>query len=153
VLSLTKKVGYGLIALTHLSRQPQGQLASARSIAEQFGVPVSLLMNILKELSAAGYVDSVRGARGGYKLSRSPEDITLADLIGTLEGPIRVAECVQAPSSSPAKGSCPLTTGCPIMKPIQEVQDRLYGVMSELTLADIARNGGRAQPAEEALTS
>lgn len=148
MLALTKKVGYGLIALTHLARQPREQLASARSIAEEFGVPASLLMNILKELSSAGYVDSVRGARGGYRLSRDPESVTLAELIGTLEGPIRVAECITAPSGSQPKAECPLSGSCPIMGPVQMVQDRIYNVMSGLTLADVATESADAwQPA------
>ena len=148
MLALTKKVGYGLIALTHLARQPREQLASARSIAEEFGVPASLLMNILKELSSAGYVDSVRGARGGYRLSRAPESVTLAELIGPLAGPIRVAECITAPSGSQPKAECPLSGSCPIMGPVQMVQDRIYNVMSGLTLADVATESADAwQPA------
>ncbi|KKK99134.1 hypothetical protein LCGC14_2635800, partial [marine sediment metagenome] len=94
MLNMTKKTGYGLIAMTHLASLGDGELACARKISEQFGLPTSLMMNVLKQLSAAGFVESVRGARGGYRLAKHPEDISLADLVEALEGPVRLAECV-----------------------------------------------------------
>ena len=84
MLNMTKKTGYGLIAMTHLASLSGGELACARKIAEQFNLPTSLMMNVLKQLSAAGFVESVRGARGGYRLAKRPEDISLADLVEAL---------------------------------------------------------------------
>ena len=64
MLALTKKTGYGLIAMGHLAALARGEVASASAIARQFGVPQALLMNVLKELASAGFVQSVRGAGG-----------------------------------------------------------------------------------------
>src|ERR1035437_1275386 len=109
MLSLTKKTGYGLIAMTHLAQLEAHEVASAREIADLFGVPASLLMNVLKELAAAGYVESVRGAKGGYRLARRPEEINLADLVSAMEGgpPCRppggrLPDCRDAAMSSPS---------------------------------------------------
>ena len=66
MISLTKKTGYGLIALAHLATLPDEKVCSAREIAGRYDMPLSLLMNVLKELASAGYVDSVRGSHGGY---------------------------------------------------------------------------------------
>jgi Rrf2 family protein len=138
MLSLTKKTGYGLIAMTHLARLPDDQHASAREIAEMFGVPTALLMNILKELAGAGYVQSVRGAHGGYRLARDPEHISLAELVGTLEGPMRLAECLREDHKAGEQMICALVDRCPIADPVHRVQRKLSDFLKNLTLADIA---------------
>ena len=137
MLSLTKKTGYGLIAMTHLAGLPDGEVACSREIAEKFGVPASLLMNVLKELSAAGYVTSVRGARGGYRLAQRPEKINLAQLITTLEGPIRLAECLRGEGNGTGV-ICELMERCPIVDPVHRVQRKFKDFLETITLADIA---------------
>ena len=137
MLALTKKTGYGLIAMTYLARLGEGELASAREIAERFGVPSSLLMNVLKELAAAGYVESVRGARGGYRLARSPEGISLADLVEVVEGPVRLAECVINKTADDEECTCQIMANCPIADPVHRVQRRLNDFLKKLTLAEI----------------
>lgn len=137
MLALTKKTGYGLIAMTYLAGLDEGQLASAREIAERFDVPASLLMNVLKELSAAGYVESVRGAHGGYRLAREPEEISVADLVTAVEGPIRLAQCVAGKDPSSDSEPCRLVERCPIADPVHRVQRRLSDFLKTVTLAEI----------------
>ncbi len=64
-MGLTKKTDYGLTALVHLARNDPQKLDSARVIAGHNGMPVSLMMNILKELAACGFMESGRGVQGG----------------------------------------------------------------------------------------
>ena len=137
MLSLTKKTGYGLVAMTHLAHLADDQVASAREIAELFNVPVSLLMNVLKQLAAAGYVESVRGARGGYRLARRPEHVDLAGVVTALEGPIRLAECVTGLAGGDAECTCEVMARCPIVDPIHRVQRRLTEFLKKVTLAEI----------------
>ena len=136
MLSLTKKTGYGLIAMTYLARLPAGQVASAREISEMFGVPTALLMNILKELAAAGYVDSVRGAHGGYRLGRDLGSVSVADLIGVLEGPIRLAECLRHQAGK-SESICDLVDRCPIADPVHRVQRKLRDFLKNVKLAEM----------------
>ena len=136
MLSLTKKTGYGLVAMTHLAGLAEDQVASAREIAELFSVPGSLLMNVLKELAAAGYVESVRGARGGYRLALRPEDVDLAGVVTALEGPIRLAECVTG-SAGDDECTCEVMAHCPIVDPVHRVQRRLTEFLKKVTLAEI----------------
>ena len=140
MLALTKRVGYGLIALTRLAQGPAGRLESAREIAERFGISTSLLMNILKGLAAAGIVESVRGARGGYRLAQGPAEITLADLIGVIEGPVRLAECVTGDVGDEDESLCSLMGKCPIMDPVHRVHRKVHDFMKQLTLAEIAES-------------
>lgn len=143
MLSLTKKTGYGLIAMTYLARLHGSRFASAREIAEKFGVPTALLMNVLKELATAGYVDSARGARGGYRLSREPEQISLADLITAVEGPIRLARCLRDAPAVKDQVICNVVDRCPIADPVHRVQRKLSDFLKTVTLAEIV------EPAEE----
>ena len=136
MLALTKKTGYGLIAMVHLASLPEGELASARRIAERFGVPTSLLMNVLKKLAAAGYVHSVRGSRGGYRLARPPDQISIVDVTGELEGPIRLAECVTAEAAG-RECTCEVMARCPIADPVHRVQRRINDFLRKVTLAEI----------------
>ena len=69
MLSLTRKADYALVGLVDLARRTPGK-ASARQIAESSGVPLPMLMNILKELLAGGLVCSTRGVNGGYRLAK-----------------------------------------------------------------------------------
>jgi Rrf2 family protein len=137
LLALTKKTGYALIAMAHLAGLDRGGLSSAREIAEVCGVPLSLLMNVLKELAAAGYVESIRGSRGGYRLSRSPEDVNLADLVMVIEGPVRLSDCLlEGVNDHECSGSA--MARCPVADPVHRVQRKLRDFLKNMTLAEIA---------------
>ncbi|MDY6913861.1 MAG: Rrf2 family transcriptional regulator [Planctomycetota bacterium] len=137
MLALTKKAGYALIAMSHLAGLPGDEVASAREIAEYFGVPISLLMNVLKELSAAGYVKSVRGVHGGYRLARKPQEVNLADLLESLEGPIRLAECITDLAGDEKECTCKLMAACPIADPVHRVHRKLNDFLRKVSLAEI----------------
>ena len=137
MMALTKKTGYALVAMAHLAKLAPDELASSREIADLFGVPASLLMNVLKELGAAGYVSSVRGARGGYRLARSPEEITLNDVIADLEGPVRMAECVTDVTDEQDECTCQMMARCPIADPVHRVHRKLKDFLTKVTLAEI----------------
>ena len=137
MFSMTKKTGYGLIAMAHMAQLEGEEVISAREIADRSGAPLSLLMNVLKELAGAGFVESVRGARGGYRLARRPDEITLADLVVALEGPIRLAECLAAAVHGHGPCSVRDMASCPVSDPVHRVQRRLSEFLKTVTLAEI----------------
>jgi len=136
MLVLTKKTGYGLIAMAHLAALDGDRVSSAREIAESSGVPAGLLMNVMKELCSAGYVESVRGAHGGYRLARRPGDITLAELVEVVEGPPRLVECV-TDQAGERECTCELMARCPIADPVHRVHRKLNDLLKKVTLAEI----------------
>jgi Rrf2 family protein len=138
MLSLNKKTGYGLIALAYLAGLKRDELASAREIAQRFDVPVNLLMNVLKQLSADGYIESVRGARGGYRLARDPHDLTVAEVVQTIEGPVQLAECVTADDRCEGQCTCRIIAQCPVADAVHQVHYRMIDLLSHMTLADVA---------------
>ena len=134
---MTKKSGYGLIALCYLAGLESGERASARTIAEAYGIPVSLLMNVLKQLCTEGFVQSIRGAHGGYSITREPREMPLIDVMEAWEGPVTLAACITDGSSKPSKGTCSLLPNCPIAEPIYRVHEKIRRVLSDMTLEDI----------------
>ena len=123
----------------HLSRLDRGSLASAREIADRFDVSASLLMNVLKQLASAGYVESVRGARGGYRMAVDPEEVSLGDLVGVLEGPVRLAECVTEVAGDDAECTCQVMANCPVTDPVHRVQRKLKDFLAGVTLGEIVK--------------
>ncbi|MBP7934768.1 MAG: Rrf2 family transcriptional regulator [Phycisphaerae bacterium] len=94
MLSFTRKTDYALISLAHIARG-QGNYCSAREIATHYGMPMPLLMNILKVLNQHGITRSIRGPRGGYQLAKAPKDVTLHDIIVAVDGPVALTHCLE----------------------------------------------------------
>jgi Rrf2 family protein len=136
MISLTRKTDYALLALASLAGKP-GAVLSARGIAEQYGISLPLLMNVLKQLAGCGMITSVRGARGGYVLARPAEEITLAELIDAIEGPVRLAPCVSGAAARGAYDICQSGGSCPIHGPLSRLQHRLEGFFAGITLDEL----------------
>jgi Rrf2 family protein len=97
----TSKVDYALRALLDLALQPPGQPAQSREIAARRGIPESYLNQLLVMLRRAGLVRSVRGAAGGYVLSREPRLLTAADVVQALHGQDYLADLSGNGTASP----------------------------------------------------
>ena len=98
-MNLSSKTQYACLAMLELAQHYQlGEPMQARRIAQRHGIPPSFLVQILQDLKRAGLVTSVRGAAGGFLLSRPPENLSLAELLDVVEGP-QDATC--AASESP----------------------------------------------------
>lgn len=136
-MGLTKKTGYGLTAMGHLAHLSPGQLATAREIAQCYGIPLALMMNVMKRLAAAGYVESVRGAHGGYRLAKPLSDLTLEEFSTKLEGPVRQAACISHVTGDLAACSEANQLLCPVHDPVHRVQRRLQDFLKRVTLAEI----------------
>jgi Rrf2 family protein len=100
-------------------------------MAEEQGIPERYLGKIAQELRRHGLVQSVRGAGGGYRLSRDPAEVTLLDVWQALEGPIDPVECIQNPDG------CPRTTDCVTRDVWARLGERMAGVLRDVTLQDL----------------
>jgi Rrf2 family protein len=142
MLSLTRKADYALVAMAELARRSP-QTLSARRLADSVHVPLPVLTNVLNQLLHHGLVVSLRGSQGGYRLSRDPGGISLADIIEAIDGPSRLAQCCGegdatsplAPHSDPA---CNLEHSCRIKAPVQRVHQSLRQFLSGIPLSQIA---------------
>ena len=110
------------------------QPTSVRDIAERTGLPQPYLEQILLALKGAGLVRSKRGVGGGYILARSPGDITLAQIVSAVEGPI-VAGDFGEPHQN---GACDHEGQCVLLSVWAEVGERMRNYLGSFTLADMA---------------
>lgn len=92
MLKLGKLADYATVLMTALAARPQ-DLRNAHELAEHTHVPAPTVSKLLKLLSKAGLVESLRGASGGYRLARTPDAVTVADIIRAVEGPIAITQC------------------------------------------------------------
>jgi Rrf2 family protein len=141
--SLTRKTDYALVALARLAEEATGgqRPLSARQIAEQYDLPLPLLMNVLKDLHRAQIVCSRRGASGGYMLCcHDPAEVTMLQVIEALEGPVKVALCCDdEPATAGAEPcvACRVMSKCPNVTPMQRFNDKVRQFLSGITLRDL----------------
>src|SRR5688572_8187881 len=128
MVSLSKKTDYALIALAYLAEQGD-RTASAREIAAAQGVPMSLLMKILKLLHQHGLLHSTRGVKGGYQLAIDLDSFSLFDLIGLLEGAIGPDSENQLRSTRPTH------------TPVRALQYQLIRFLKDIKLSDLVMPG------------
>lgn len=131
-MKISSRGEYALRALIYLGSS-DNQLTSIGEISEKTLVPDTYLEQILLQLKRNGYVQSKRGVNGGYKLSRSPSEIIIGELIRNLEGPLAPMGCVSITSYE----SCPLEAGC-LLKPLWAlVRDTIADLLDKTTLMDL----------------
>ena len=127
---VSAKTEYACIAVLELAaRHGRGEPVRIRDIAEAHGVPSRFLVQILLQLKNAGLVQSVRGAAGGYNLAREPEEITLLDVMATVD-----SQLGQVPTS--ATRSTPTTRA--LQKTWKDVAAKERELLASVTFADLA---------------
>jgi FeS assembly SUF system regulator len=105
VLRISKLTDYGTVVLAHLATV-YGTVVSAADVAGATGLALPTVSKLLKSLARAGLVNSTRGANGGYQLARAPREISAADVIDALEGPVSITECSSHDSHCEHEGVC-----------------------------------------------
>ncbi len=146
-LKLNRKTDYALVAMCHLAKhaRDEAEALSAREVADAYGMPRSLLMNLLKQLNRAGLAGSSRGVHGGYYLSRSAGAITVCDVIEAVEGPFQFALCCpedEGHDGEEAGGEaecrpCAMMKRCPIGPSIRRLSERVEALLQSVTLQDM----------------
>lgn len=131
MIRLAKLTDYGIVLLTYFTRGGGAAVYSARALAEESHLSVPLVSKLLKLLARHGILESARGKNGGYRLSRCAEDISLAEVIRALEGPIGLTECVEA------EGVCRFEVLCPVRGNWQIINEAVHGALSRISLSQM----------------
>lgn len=134
MLKLTKKADYGLIALKHLAVNADSGSASAKEIAETYGVPLPLLSKVLQLLTRSGIVRSEQGTRGGYRLARDARDINTLEVIRAIDGPIILTHCFTDHSG------CDLHDSCNVRQPLRKLHEGILGLLQGLSIWDLSQD-------------
>lgn len=132
MLKLSTKSSYGLRACLTLAGSDT--LLSSAEIAEKDGIPRRYLEQILSSLKASGLVASVRGARGGYSLSRPAREISIADLVKSVEGTLPPMLCTNPELQSE---TCRTESDCDCRGLCNELESSVARVLASTSLADI----------------
>jgi Rrf2 family protein len=107
-MQITRQADYAVRAVLYLSQLGSDRRAATSQIAQEQQIPPSFLAKIVSQLSVAGLLQTSRGARGGVSLARSPEQISLLEVVEAIDGPILLNECVGG------NGACIFGDNCPI---------------------------------------
>ena len=134
-MKLSVRGEYALRALLVLGLNYDQTVVRIQTISEQQNIPKRFLEQILNDLKAAGVVQSKRGAAGGYRLARRPEEITLAIAVRRLEGALAPVSCVSEWFYE--KCSCPDESRCAIRSVMKEVREAVVKIMERVTVADL----------------
>ena len=138
-MRLQKDVEYGLISLMALGEGVG--LMSAAELAQRFAIPQSLLAKLLQRLQKAGLIEAERGARGGYRLRRPLEEITVQEVVEAIRGVEPLAPCLDG-------DPCAQFDSCTIRHGVVTLQGLFQQLLNSLSLAQLAglsrRDGGLA---------
>lgn len=129
--ALNKLTDYATVLMAQLALRP-GDVSSASGLAAACGATVATTRKILKILARHGLVQSTRGACGGYALARAPAEISMAQIIEAMEGPLGMTEC------SVASGLCERESQCLLRPGWQQANAVIRQALDAISLADMA---------------
>ncbi len=130
MLRISRLTDYATVVMTCLAASPD-QVLSTTQIAECTRLETPTVSKLLKMLARAGLVKSFRGANGGYRLTRDAVDISLAEIVEALEGPLGMTEC------SLAVGQCDREAHCSVRGSWQRINRAVSGALQGVSLADM----------------
>lgn len=130
MLKLSRKADYGLISLKHMAMKRSS--ASAREIAESYGIPLPLLAKVLQKLTRSGFLQSENGANGGYRLRRRASEISALEVILTIDGPVFLTSC-----STGTEGQCGVSEKCSVREPLRKIHDGIQTMLANISIADM----------------
>ncbi len=132
MLRVSKLTDYATVVMTCLA-VGDGAVLSAQQLAERARLETPTVSKLLKLLAQAGLVESFRGVNGGYSLAREAKDITVAEIVIALEGPIGMTEC------SAQSGVCDHESHCGVRVNWQRINDAVVAALQSVTLADMLK--------------
>lgn len=130
MIRITKQTDYGIVLLTHLAAHPDRSF-NAPELAAEARLPLPMVSKILKLLAKEALLVSHRGVKGGYSLSRLPGEISMAEIVAALEGPIAITECVSVDSD------CTHEALCPVRGNWQRINEAVRGALEGISLAEM----------------
>jgi FeS assembly SUF system regulator len=131
MIRITKQTDYGIVLLTHMAVNT-GRQWNAPDLAGETRLPLPMVSKILKLLAREGLLASHRGVKGGYSLAKPAEEISMAEIVVALEGPIAITECI-------VEGDCSHEAACTVRGNWQRINEAVRGALEGITLAEMAQ--------------
>ncbi|RMH50648.1 MAG: SUF system Fe-S cluster assembly regulator [Zetaproteobacteria bacterium] len=131
-LKLTKLTDYGMLLMTRLAASDQS-IWTAPELAAATALPAPTVRKLLQSLLRRHLLISQRGARGGYRLARRPQEISLREVVDALEGGVTLTEC------NSDRGQCDRQSDCTMRAGWQRINEAMRELLDSITLAELAR--------------
>lgn len=136
-MRFTAKTEYAVRAIIEISLVGGNKPVQVREIAAKQAISERFLEQVMAALKKAGLIESIRGAQGGYRLSRPADQITMADIIEAIEGPMQVMECL---SKDTEHQQCHQASLCAVKDVWESVQSSIIEALDSITLAKLTAN-------------
>ena len=142
MLKISKKSDYALMALQYMATVQYGEIhalnrfrvVNTKEIAEEHHIPLELLAKVLQTLAKHEMIESQNGPKGGYVLAREPRDISIAQVLEAIEGPLGIADCYHEKDDHLA---CEQMEHCNIRTPLLKVQESIGQLLSSMSIEDM----------------
>ncbi len=134
MFQLSKKVEYGLIAMRHMASGPNGQIYTAKEIAQRYQISHDLLSKVMQKLAKEGFTSSYQGIHGGYTLVRDPRSVTVSSVIQAIEGrsSVTIVQC-----GATGADDCTIQSTCTIKDPLVKLQGSINQMFDEITVMQL----------------
>ena len=133
-MKISTKGRYALRIMLDLAVNNNGNYISLKEISNRQGISDKYSEQIINQLSKAGLVSSVRGARGGYKLAKKPQDYTIGEILRVMEGTLAPVSCLEE-----SQNSCERESICVTLEVFQKIKDAVDNVVDNITLYDLVK--------------
>lgn len=131
-MQFTKAEEYGLLGILYLADKDENIITPLSEISEAQEIPEKFLAKIFQSLSRSGLVRSHRGVRGGFTLGKKPEQISIREILESIQGPYHLMKCIPEPAL------CEKSDFCALRELLVVAESKLISVFSEHTLADLS---------------
>ena len=132
-MRLSHLADYAVVLMTAAARRDAGERLSATELSAETGVPLPTAQKLMGQLANSGLLNSARGAAGGFSLSRPATEISLADIVEAVEGPIAMTVC------SEGRSDCALDAHCRVKPHMGVVGNAVRGALGAVSLVELAR--------------
>lgn len=132
MIKVSRLADYGVVLACHIAGH-HGQCHNAYDLAETTGLPAPTVSKLLAALAKAGILISIRGAKGGYRLARSADQITAADIVTAVDGPIALTVCLEQ-----GDGVCDVESLCPTRRGWHRLNEAIRAALASVPLSELA---------------
>ena len=133
-MRLTHLADYAVVLMTGAARRPAAARLSATELAAETGVPLPTAQKLMGQLAASGLLSSVRGAGGGFALAKPGSEISLAEIVEAVEGPIAMTIC----SGHEGVSDCALDAHCRVKPHMSIISNTVRGALGAVSLQSLA---------------
>ncbi|NNF15143.1 MAG: SUF system Fe-S cluster assembly regulator [Gammaproteobacteria bacterium] len=142
MLRMSRLTDYATVILAYMARDDDDALHTTSDVAKHTHLATTTVSKLLKTMTRAGLIASYRGSNGGYRLARPAREISAAEIIDALEGPVSITEC------SAESHRCDLAEVCGVGNAWQRINVAIRAGLDEISLEQLVRPGTHLAPFE-----